>query len=254
MQAEAQTRTVHCEKHGPYEQKYIEMMGKQISQSSCPKCSEERDLAEDERQRQIREFERQNRIRHCVESFKVPRRFQEAMFDNYTPTAEQAQKIFENCKAYAANFDKMFANGAGLILSGRLGTGKTHLAIAIGKHVATHGYEARYTNLQQLVRDVRSTWDDKELSEDMVIKKYIGHDLLIIDEVGVQSGTDNERNILFEIINGRYELVKPTIVISNLTRDEIAQLISERSVDRITDGGGGVLVFNWHSYRNRRAA
>ena len=86
-----------------------------------------------------------------------------------------------------------------------------------------------------------------------MIKNFQMYDLLIIDEIGVQSGTDNERNILFEIVNGRYENVRPTIIISNRDVKEVAELISERSVDRITEGGA-IIPFNWESSRGGNAA
>ena len=48
-----------------------------------------------------------------------------------------------------------------------------------------------------------------------MVAGFIRPDLLILDEVGVQFGSETEKMILFEIINGRYEQLKPTIVISN---------------------------------------
>ena len=51
-----------------------------------------------------------------------------------------------------------------------------------------------------------------------MVAGFIRPDLLILDEVGVQFGSETEKMILFEIINGRYEQLKPTIVISNLAR------------------------------------
>ena len=74
-------------------------------------------------------------------------------------------------------------------------------------------------------------------------------DLLILDEVGVQFGSDAEKLILFEIINTRYQDMKPTILISNLTLVELGKYIGERVVDRMREGGGAILSFDWDSYR-----
>ena len=81
------------------------------------------------------------------------------------------------------------------------------------------------------------------------MEKYCYPGLLIIDEIGVQYGTDSERNILFEVINDRYEDMLPTIMISNLPLNELAPLLGERVVDRMLEGGA-VLSFNWPSYRS----
>ena len=87
-----------------------------------------------------------------------------------------------------------------------------------------------------------------KLTERDVLNAFEQCDLLIIDEIGVQSGTDNERNIIFGIIDARYREMLPTIAISNLNESEVASLISERSIDRLKQGGG-TLAFNWRSYR-----
>lgn len=63
-----------------------------------------------------------------------------------------------------------------------------------------------------------------------------------------------KKMILFEIINTRYEKMRPTILISNLTREELVTFIGERVLDRMSDGGGCTLAFTWESYRSKRAA
>lgn len=77
-------------------------------------------------------------------------------------------------------------------------------------------------------------------------------DLLILDEVGVQHGSDTEKLILFEIINGRYEAARPTIVISNLDAAGLEQFLGERAFDRLREGGGRLVVFDWESHRGKR--
>lgn len=84
-----------------------------------------------------------------------------------------------------------------------------------------------------------------------MIKRHTQPDLLIIDEVGVQFGSDAEKLILFEVINTRYESMKPTILISNLALNKLAGFIGERVIDRMKDGGGCTLAFTWDSYRSR---
>lgn len=82
-----------------------------------------------------------------------------------------------------------------------------------------------------------------------MINHFASLDLLIIDEVGVQFGTPAEITILQEIINARYESILPTILISNLTFEQLKESIGERIVDRVTDGGRNCTVFGWESYR-----
>ncbi len=75
-------------------------------------------------------------------------------------------------------------------------------------------------------------------------------DLLILDEVGAQLGTDWERLMLFKIVNERYKAQLPTIIVSNIDASGLADYLGERIVDRMREGGGMTLVLDWPSYRD----
>jgi DNA replication protein DnaC len=253
------TQTAKCEKHGDFKQNVIpDFMGtkRAIATSKCPKCLEEIQQEETNRKAAQDEYQRQHLIKRCVTLLDrdTPPRFKACKFSTYNPICKEANASFKACKSYAEKFSSIGAQGAGLILCGKLGTGKTHLALAIASEVVKTGVECKYINLLDLIRWVRSSWKDGGLNEHQILNQISNYGLLIIDEIGVQNGTENEKTILFDIINSRYENMLPTIIISNLSVEEISQLISERSVDRITDGGGGTLVFDWGSYRNRGTA
>jgi len=136
------------------------------------------------------------------------------------------------------------------------GTGKNHLALSIARHVINeHQSSALLTTVLRIAREFKSTWSkNAECSEADVIKRYTQPDLIIIDEVGVQFGSEAEKMILFEVFNTRYESMKPTILISNLALNELTGFIGERVIDRMNDGGGCTLTFTWSSYRSRIAA
>lgn len=84
-----------------------------------------------------------------------------------------------------------------------------------------------------------------------MIEHHVRPDLLVIDEIGVQFGTETEKMILFDILNARYEQVKPSILISNLAIEELKTYIGERVLDRMWEGGGSILAFTWDSYRKQ---
>jgi len=258
MTASIPTQAANCEKHGNFEQNVIPGFkpGAVIATSRCPGCVEEKTQEEIDRKLAQAKYERQHLIKHCIKMLDndTPPRFKGCKFSTYIPICKEASAAFRACKSYADKFDAIGAQGAGLILCGKLGTGKTHLALSIAHELVKCGVESRYVNLLDLIRWIRGTWKDGGGNEHQVLNEIASYGLLIIDEIGVQNGTENEKTILFDIINSRYENMLPTIIISNLSVGEISQLISERSVDRITDGGGGTLVFDWGSHRNGGAA
>ena len=115
------------------------------------------------------------------------------------------------------------------------------------------GRIAVFTSVINAIRRVKDTYRRDSGQSRQVVAGFIRPDLLILDEVGVQFGSETEKMILFEIINGRYEQLKPTIVISNLAKDALTDYLGERVVDRLREGGGRMLIFDWPSYRRQAA-
>lgn len=114
------------------------------------------------------------------------------------------------------------------------------------------GYSAFFINIRKLFRAVRDTWREGAAeSESQVIDRYVDLDLLVIDEVGVQAKSENEQHILYDILNGRYENAKPTIILSNENLMGIKQIIGERAYDRLREGGGKAFDCQWESYRGK---
>ena len=150
---------------------------------------------------------------------------------------------------FAENFADRLKAGASLVFSGRPGTGKSHLAIGIAKHVIEHNHTAMYINALDAIRMLRSTWrKDSERSEGQVMDSLAGIDLLIIDEVGMQYGTEGEQVILFDIINRRYQDQRPTVLLTNQGKAGLKEYLGDRAFDRLREDGRWV-AFEWDSYR-----
>ncbi len=235
-----------CEQHGEYICQ-LTQLGSRLIASLCPTCEQERIAAQEQAERERREADYRAQL---IQRIGIPRRFADATLASYRPTSERAEKVLAACRRYVETWPERYAKGSSLILSGDVGTGKTHLACAVAKAIAAkHKARAAYMTVMQAVRRVRSTYSpDARETEQEVFDRISGLDLLVLDEVGVQSGSNHEHTTLFEIINRRYENVLPTIVISNLGLKELSEAIGERLVDRLREQGA-VLTFTWDSYR-----
>lgn len=242
----------YCNKHGVFTQ-YVKSFGinkfKYKSTTSCPECLKEKINKLEKEQNDIKDFKSKEEVKTLKKRSDIPLRFKDASFDNFKSDQKNA-KALKICKAYAERWADRKKSGGSLVLFGNVGTGKTHLAMAIANYVIENYQDRVYvTTARKITRDIKSTWGDKENTEQGLINLYAKLDLLIIDEIGVQFLSDAEKMILFEIINNRYENIKPTLIISNLNSDEIKKTLGEQTVDRLREGRGAMVKFDWESYR-----
>ena len=247
----AEQSTATCSTHGEYQQtKY--QSGRV---TKCPECEREREQQRiaDEKAVQLREAaERKSKlIDQLIGNSGIPKRFLGKTLKSYQVKFEEQKPIVNSAVNFAKEFQQSSHSGRCLIFIGNAGTGKTHIGCAIGLHVIKNcGGTARFTSVSEINRLVRESKSfNSEYTETEIIDAFGNYDLLIVDEVGIQSGTDAESRALFDVFNARYQNVKPTIVISNLTKDQLTVALGERIVDRLKEGGGEILSFNWQSYR-----
>lgn len=97
------------------------------------------------------------------------------------------------------------------------GTGKTHIAIALGIKAIAQGYNVLFTTVNQMLEELYMSRADNSFNSK--IKKYITPDLLILDELGLKKLTPNNVDDFYEIISRRYENGS-IIITSNKVFDE----------------------------------
>ena len=142
------------------------------------------------------------------------------------------------------------APGENVLALGNSGTGKTHLALALGLAACQQGYRVRFTTAAALVNELLEARDDKRLLR--VQKQLAKQDLLIVDELGYVPLSKTSAELLFEIFSQRYEQAS-TLVTSNLPFNEWTEIFgSDRLtgalLDRLTHHVH-ILELNGDSYR-----
>ena len=100
-----------------------------------------------------------------------------------------------------------------VVCIGNSGTGKTHIATAIGMEAIRRGYSVRFRRACDLVTQLSEAQSDKHLSG--MLKSLNKCQLLVLDELGYLTFDQKSSNLLFQVLAGRYE-VRSTIVTSNL--------------------------------------
>lgn len=137
---------------------------------------------------------------------------------------------------------------------GNSGTGKTHLALALGMEACQGGYRVRFTTAAALVNELLEARDERRLLRFQ--KQLAKQDLLIIDELGYVPLSKTGSELLFEVFSQRYEQGS-TMVTSNLPFNEWTEILgSERMtgalLDRLTHHVH-ILEMNGESFRLKQS-
>lgn len=246
-------REDHCQLHGAFTTRGMRfLLGKRREHwSGCPACAGE--VAEKERlaRMQVDAAEQAVSLERMLGQTALPERFRDRTFDNYQVEAgnKLQARALGTCRKYVDVFDsKMLPEGTGLILMGQRGTGKSHLAGAILKGLLPR-HVGVYTTFMAMLHSIRATYDKGSLvTERQVIERLSSVPLLVIDEIGVQRGTDDEHIQLFGIIDNRYGRKLPTILLTNQDEAGIERFVGDRLYDRLVETSH-MVKFDWASHR-----
>lgn len=170
-----------------------------------------------------------------LERARIPVRFAGKTLENFAINRNPKRKeVIQNAENYIRGFQSNTVDG--LLLTGCVGCGKTHIAVAILQAVIRKGYTGLYYNMPDLLSDIRSTYDThSELSEGDLLEEVNEPDLLLLDDLGAETAKDWVNDRLYLLINRRYEMSKPILVTTNLDLEELTQKLGSRTVSRLCE-------------------
>ena len=190
--------------------------------------------------------EKEKRLQERFENSGIGKRyFDKTKADFLTDTPER-KRAYDKAIAYIQDIKD--GKSCDLWMCGTAGTGKTLLGAIITRECAV-----TYRKSYELISEIRRAKSYSESESDMdCIDRYGNYKLLVIDEVGKDTSLrEEERAILFQVIDKRYENMKPTVIISNSTAKGLADYLGEHTTDRCAESGRSI-TFTGNSYRRGR--
>lgn len=241
-------KELDCPQHGPYVTTGVRYMGRREVWTRCPDCEEARLAAERQAEAEKKAEQARKQLEWAIGEAAIPARFIGRTFDGFVADTPEKRRALEISREFAENFADHEKKGSSLIFSGMPGTGKSHLATAILQNIMP-AKVGLYTTCMNVIRSVRGTWrKDSERSESEVLGIYASVPLLVLDEIGVQYGTDGEQTILFDVIDRRYREMMPSIFLTNQNAEGLKTFLGERAYDRLRETSR-MVSFEWPSYR-----
>ena len=135
-------------------------------------------------------------------------------------------------KNFVKNLKELSKDNNGLIFHGNVGTGKTYLAACIAnKIIEDYQIRVKMRNIPQIINDIEKGGFDIDKND--YYRKLSSVSLLILDDFGIERNTEYVNEMVYQIINTRYESKKPTIISTNIPLGLIMEGSNDIDKERI---------------------
>ena len=183
----------------------------------------------------------------------IPKRYRHCTLDTF----REKTTVLKNAKTRVREFVDLWPHtdeGKGLLLMGACGVGKTHLAVAALTEIINSGKPGRmlFSNFQDLIQEIQASFDnDAAVSKSEILRPLLEVDLLVLDELGSVKPTQFVQDILYYVINTRYNEERTTIFTTNNV-DDLADRIGDRLRSRLYEMASVVQLTGVDDYRRKK--
>ncbi|AOM53316.1 ATP-binding protein [Escherichia coli] len=197
------------------------------------------------RSEEVNRLNHQTRVEKIINRSGIQPLHRKCTFGNYRVQNDGQRHSLSQAKSIAAELEGGCTN---FVFSGRPGTGKNHLAAAIGNRLMEKGRSVIIITVSDVMSVLHDSYDNGKSGEKF-LQELCGVDLLVLDEIGMQRDTRNEQVTLNQIVDRRTASLRSVGMLTNLNHAAMNTLLGERVMDRMSMNGGRWVTFNWVSWR-----
>ena len=187
------------------------------------------------------------RTARTIARTKIPKRYEHCSLDSFETGFPSATRSLKMAHLSARKFVESYpleTRGTGLLLTGSIGTGKTHLAVGILQAlVQERGATGLFYDYRELLKQVQNSYNRQvQATELEILAPVFDAEVLVLDELGASKPTDWVWDTVAHILNTRYNDRRTTIITTNYPnagplagpqRDDLRSAREESLGDRI---------------------
>ena len=162
----------------------------------------------------------ERRAARMLERAHIPKRYEHCSLDNFESGFRGANKTLAAAHLRARKFVDGYpveTAGTGLLLTGSIGVGKTHLAAGILKDlIRERGVQGLFCDYRELLKEVQNSYNQKVATTELeVLRPVFEAEVLVLDELGASKPTEWVWDTVAHILNSRYNDRRTTIITTN---------------------------------------
>ncbi|HKN72885.1 MAG TPA: ATP-binding protein [Terriglobales bacterium] len=169
-----------------------------------------------------------------IAAARIPKRYEHCELSNFTTDFPGADRSIALAHISASRFVQEFdpRDGAGLLLIGGIGTGKTHLAVGLLKElIAARGSACLFCDYRELLKQIQNSYNDSvQATELQVLRPVFEAEVLLLDELGAVKPSEWVWDTVSLILNTRYNDNRATIITTNFADEPAASVARSSSV------------------------
>jgi len=218
--------------------------------------------AKKEREETLHQIHNEKRNNPESYMYGIPKKYLSYSFDSFDG-GEGVKKICNDfIKKYERNTDGLTDFGlvnypGSLLFTGQPGCGKTHIAISIYRELIQQGKDGwtNFITVPEFLLKIRNSFnlrdreDDNE-TEEQIIKEYATVELLLLDDLGTEKTSEFTIQSLYLLLDRRNRELRPTIITTNLSLQEIEEKLDARIASRLSEMK--IIKMNMPDYRKKR--